>query len=208
VLDVDGGEPHAVARELANYTSIIHSTYKHSPSSPRCRVIFLLAHLWRDIQGYNRVEKFLAETLTKAGLFCPPSDSTLGRLAFLPMHAPGVEPVYLRTYGQLLDLEELLKRLPPEPSQKWKSKPSESGASGAALSWARRTIENAPFGRRHTNLFAVAAWLAEKTSATDTEILTTCLDAALSVAVEGSAARHKKEKCIRDAIDRGRAHGH
>ncbi len=43
VFDVDEGDPHQVAESLAAYSAIIHTTFKHRPHKPRCRLVLLLS---------------------------------------------------------------------------------------------------------------------------------------------------------------------
>jgi hypothetical protein len=192
VMDCDGGDAHALAKELEAYAFIIHSTYKHTPDLPRCRVIFLLTTPCKSAREYDKAERFIAGQLNAVGFFVPPSDSTLGKLAYLPMHAPGVDPVFIKNSGRPLDLAPILA-IPDPPERERKNANRETGTAGNALAWARRHVVACPLGRRHTTLYATAAWLAEATGATDDEIMKALLPAALSVATDGEAARSKKE---------------
>jgi hypothetical protein len=109
VLDVDSGDPHAVAEVLSGYAVIIHSTYKHTLTASRCRVVFLLASPCTSPRDYNTGLKVIASMLNARGFVVPAKDSTLGKLAYLPMHQVGVEPVFIVNKGKPLDLPRIVQ---------------------------------------------------------------------------------------------------
>jgi len=82
VVDVDAGDPHAVADVLSAYAIIVHSTYKHTPTTPRCRIVFRLESPYTSAGDYNIGLRFIAGTLNAKGFIAPAKDSTLGKLAY------------------------------------------------------------------------------------------------------------------------------
>jgi hypothetical protein len=181
VVDIDAGDPHAVAEVLAPYQAIIHSTFKHAPEKPRCRAVLRLACACTSAVNYNIGEHAVAEFLNSKGFTCPAGDSTLGKLAYLPMHAPGVKPIHIVTHGRPLDLDRLVRadeqRRQAHPTTRnqatWQGSPHDHAG---AIRRAAEHVAAAPPGERHNARRKWARWLAE-IGVHDDVIRRACLDA-------------------------------
>jgi hypothetical protein len=179
VADVDSGDPREVADALAPYRAIVHSTYKHRPDAPRCRAIILLADECTSAKHYNQAEHAVADYLNGKGFRCPAGDSTLGKLAFLPMHQRGISPVFLTTNGQPFDIarvvraDEERRRLAPPPRTCTGTSQDHAGA----IRWAEAKVAAASQGERHNTRRDKARWLSELGVDANT-IRRVCLEAA------------------------------
>lgn len=204
VVDVDAGDPRAVAQVLSGYAVIIHSTYKHTPVSPRCRVVFRLASSCRSAQDYNTGLKAIAAILNSHGFVAPAKDSTLGKLAFMPMHQPGIEPVFIVNTGKPLDLGRIVQAENERRNlQAKKTTTRRSPAGGAyraaALRRAAETVAQARDGERHNVLFKEAASLARPELGLDEHpILDALLPAARHANPDERPDEH--ERTIRDGV--------
>jgi hypothetical protein len=210
VVDVDAGDPHAVADVLSAYEIIIHSTYKHTPSKPRCRVVFRLASACMSARDYNTGERFIGRVLSARGFVVDTKASTLGRLAFLPMHMPGVEPGAIVNRGKPLDLDRIVAaeraREQIEGRKKKCSRNAGTRSSAYAAGALRRAadaIVSASSGERHDMVFKEAASVARSELGLDEEVVVAALlPAAVRVDPDEPEAEH--ERVIRDAIHKER----
>lgn len=198
VLDGDSADPHKVATALAPYAKIIHTTYKHTPSNPRCRVVLLLAQDCTSGDDYNIGLREIAGQLTGQGFTFPVADSKLGKLAFMPMHLPGVEPILIHTPGRMLDLERIVRahkaNAKKAETKTPAKKPATPGEHGGALVHAASQIREASPGTIHNTRYAAAIWLKNDVGADDDAIRQACLDA---------GADAKAIRCVEDAIRKG-----
>jgi hypothetical protein len=213
VIDIDHGDPRAVADALGAYDTIIHTTYKHTPSHPRCRGVFRLTGSCRSAADYNTGEKFIARILSAMGFTVPAKDSTLGKLAYLPMHQPGVEPAVIVNTGKPLDLDKIVaaERQREQIERKKKTPTSTTRPStkspvyvAAAVRRAIEAVASASFGDRHNTLYKEAASLARvELALPEHEILDALRPAAHRADPEESDDEH--ERVIKDAIRKARS---
>jgi hypothetical protein len=197
VADVDAGDPHRVATELAAYAAIVHSTYKHKPGAPRCRVVLRCAGPLMTAREYNTVLGFVATYLNGKGFVCPSKDSTLGKLAFLPMHQPGVTPVHIVTTGKSLPVDRLLALAPQATARQTPRSAKEARSSSelsGAIAYAASKVAAAGAGQRHNTRYGQARWLAEL-GADDEAIKNACLE---------PDSDETAVKTVEDAIAKGR----
>ena len=207
VVDVDAGDPYAVAEVLSAYAIIVHSTYKHTPTTPRCRIVFRLESPCTSADDYNIGLRFIAGTLNAKGLIAPAKDSTLGKLAYLPMHQPGVEPVFIVNDGRLLDLDRIVQAERKRETFSHRPKPRTTSATpayrtGAILS-ASNGIAGARSGERHNVLYREAASVARPELGLDEHTIVAEL---LSAARHADPDEHpdELERTIHDAIEKAR----
>lgn len=181
VVDVDGGDPYAVAVALAAYASIVHSTYTHGVAckknpqgGPRCRSVILLSRNLMTKSHYDAVLGAVASYLASLGFVCKASDSKLGKLAFLPMHSPNISPVFLTTKGKPLDVDSILgeaereRRIERERQERERaarrgSRPTRTGdddGCSAAVAHVRGKVRDLCRGERHEGLKSWLRWLA------------------------------------------------
>lgn len=209
VVDVDAGDPYAVAEVLANYKILVHSTYKHTPKTPRCRVVFRLATPCTSATAYNTGLKYIADLLNKQGFTAPAKDSTLGKLAFMPMHQPGVEPVFIANHGKPLDLARVVaahERLHVEHDRTGLPPSVSKGKAyiEAAVRHAADAVGKARDGERHNVLFKEAASLARPELGLDEYTIHDALLAAARHA-DPDERPEEHERTIRDAVAKARA---
>jgi hypothetical protein len=204
VVDVDAGDPLAVAEVLSGYAVIIHSTYKHTPLAPRCRVVFPLASPCTSAADYNTGLKAVAAILNGKGFVAPAKDSTLGKLAFMPMHQPGIEPVFIVNQGKPLDLGRIVaaeNQRQAYSKQHTQARPTTASSAYAqgALRRASDSVAHARDGERHNVLFKEAASLAREQLGLDEHAI---LDALLPAARHADATERPEEheRTIRDGV--------
>ena len=160
-LDGDAADPHAVADYLSDYTFVLHTTYKHRPSAPRCRVFLQLEDECTERRAYNTCLRSVAEDLSNQGFTFPAADSNLGKLAFLPMHARGVEPVFITHHGRPLDLDAIVANAPtPKICERGRG---DYASFSSALARARDAVVVAVDheSQRHNTRRKWARWLSE-----------------------------------------------
>jgi hypothetical protein len=210
VVDVDAGDPHAVAEMLSAYAIIVHSTYKYTPTTPRCRIVFRLECPCNSAADYNVGLRFIAGTLNAKGFKAPAKDSTLGKLAYLPMHQPGVEPVFIVSDGRPLGLDRIVqaesrreafnKSKPKGPTRTANVTPA---YRSAAVRRASDAIAAARSGERHNVLYREAASLGRPELGLDEHPIVAEL---LSAARHADPDEHpdELERTIHDAIEKAR----
>ena len=182
VIDIDCGDPQNVAEALCMYRCVIHSTYKHTPLSPRCRAFLLLDREIRRVWEYNALERAVADYLCALGFNAPAADSTMGKIAFLPMHQRGVSPVFVTAKGHPFPVERTLKqvqereRLERAEREARRQKYSGRGSNATwAIRYATERVAAAPNGERHNTRRDQARWLSEL--GVDEEVIRqACLD--------------------------------
>ncbi len=161
---------------------------------------------------YNTGEKFIARALLARGFTVPAKDSTLGKLAYLPMHQPGVGPVVIVNTGKALDLGRIVAAEKQREQNERKAKPPMPSRSSAkndayvagAVRRATEAVTSAPSGERHNTLFKEAASLARpELGLPERDIHHALRLAAGRADPEESDAEH--ERVIRDAIRKVRS---
>jgi hypothetical protein len=214
-IDIDAnGDTDRAASAFASMKTIIHSTYKHTPAKPRCRVIIVLSEPCSSPQMYTAGHKALCQVLFRWGYQAGDLDEGAHdacRLNYWPMHQRGIAPRFVQTSGRPLDLAQLLAANPPPPRPTTQRRPSTSAQASrsdaykaGALRRARDAMRSATEGDRHAFLFRQAAGLARPgLGCSDDEIIGALLDAFVGVA--GSDREAEGERTIRDAIEAGRS---
>lgn len=214
-IDIDAnGDIDRAASAFASMKTMIHSTYKHTPGKPRCRVIIQLSGPCSSPQMYTAGHKALCQVLYRWGYQAGDLDEGAHdacRLNYWPMHQRGVAPRFVQTGGRPLDLAQLLAANAPPPRQTTQKRPSTSARAStsdaykaAALRRAHDAMRSATEGDRHAFLFRQAAGLARPAlGCTDHEIMAALLYAFVGVA--GSEREAEGERTIRDAIEAGRS---
>ena len=155
----------AVMRAFRPFQKIVHTTLKHTSAAPRARVIIPLKDECTDIRAFRRVHAHVVATLTKKGYFADGDIDRAGgdasRAWWLPMYQPGVEPLFTVTDGEPLDLDAILKVLPPEPDRtRVLAGPLKDGGFGAIMSVVRQ-MSTVDQGQRHNALVAKVKWLRD-----------------------------------------------
>lgn len=116
VIDKDnlppGGADEVIRRvDSFGFCYVIHSTAKHSPATPRLRVIIPFSE---DIPAdqYAPVVRLLCKAIQSEMTWFDPSTDEAGRLMYWPSHCQDVAPVYVRSEGRgFLDARALLAQL-------------------------------------------------------------------------------------------------
>lgn len=117
VLDADnlpaGGTDDFVRAVVGlNACCCIYSTAKHSPATPRLRVVIPLS---ADIpaEQYPLVVRLLCQRIQPEMSWFDPTTAEAGRIMYYPAHCQDVAPVYyVQNGGGLLDAAGLMARLP------------------------------------------------------------------------------------------------
>ena len=107
---------------------LVYSTAKHSPATPRLRVVVPLA---QDIpaEQYAPVARLLCKLIQLEMTWFDPSTDEAGRIMYYPAHCQDIAPVLYMADKPLLDAAALLAQL-----QDWRD----------AVSWPRFPREQAP----------------------------------------------------------------
>lgn len=116
VIDLDnlppGSTDEVIRRvEAIEICCVIHSTAKHSPATPRLR---LIAPFSEDILADQcaPVVRLLCKAIQPEMTWFDPSTDEAGRLMYWPSHCQDVTPVYVRSEGRgFLDAPALLAQL-------------------------------------------------------------------------------------------------
>lgn len=138
VLDGDnlspGGADELIRRVVAlGVRCCIHSTAKHTPVSPRLRVVVPFA---ADITAdqYAPVVRLLCQAIQPELTWFDPSTDQAGRLMYWPSHCQDIEPIYVAVNGPLLDAAVLLDRLQDwHDMTSWPHFPREQAISKGAI---------------------------------------------------------------------------
>ena len=116
VLDADNLPSGSVERFAASVAALgccycIHSTAKHSPGSPRLRVVIPFS---TDIpaEQYPAVVRLLCRLIQPEMSWFDPTTVEAGRIMFWSAHCKDVEPVFFAEDRPFLDPVQLLERLP------------------------------------------------------------------------------------------------
>ena len=116
VLDADNLPSGSVERFAASVAALgccycIHSTAKHSPGSPRLRVVIPFS---TDIpaEQYPAVVRLLCQLIQPEMSWFDPATVEAGRIMFWSAHCKDVEPVFFAEDRPFLDPVQLLERLP------------------------------------------------------------------------------------------------
>jgi len=196
VLDVDHGDPHDLAEIFAEYETIIHTTYKHTPETPRCRVVFLLNEPCSSPADIDEAHTIFEKLLAREGIKAPAKDARCGRLAYMPMYQKGVAPVHLVTHGKRLDLEALVAPYRAQrgsasaPTPRRQREPKTGSYAQAALRKATEHVAWADEGERHNILVAEGASLSRPDLGLDAE---TIVEALLPAAVMADPDTDERE---------------
>lgn len=145
VLDADnlptGSTQEFIMRvSLLGYSCCIHSSAKHSPDTPRLRVVFPFAE---DIAAdmYAPVIRLLCRLIQPEMTWFDPTCDQAGRIMFYPAHCRDVEPIFYANDGSgLLDAAALLNRRLPnwrDPST-WPWFPRETDPGKLAVRSAKQ----------------------------------------------------------------------
>jgi hypothetical protein len=206
IVDVDGGDPQAMARALHKYAACIHSTAKYTPTCPRCRVVILCSRPITSAKDYPIVHKAVRDYLKSRGFIVDEGAHDVGRLNFLPMHAPGIKPVHVVTDGKPLDVDRLLAVAQQPEVRRSAPRPSGTRSPGyiaKALANEAERVLDARSGDRHNQNYRSAASLARLELGLDDEVI---LGALLPAAEHADPDEDpaELERTIRDGIRAGR----
>lgn len=137
VLDADnlppGGTDDFIRRvEGLGCCYLVHSTAKHSPASPRLRVVIPFAE---DIpaEQFAPVARLLCRLIQLEMTWFDPSTDEAGRIMYYPAHCQDIAPVLHMADKPLLDAAALLARLPDwRDAASWPRFPREQTPAKAA----------------------------------------------------------------------------
>jgi hypothetical protein len=166
-LDLDHhGDVDQALRAWAPFRKMVFTTYRNTPTEPRCRVVLMLSETCSDASALRQGHQAVRQVAVNQGWFKAGDFDNAGadptRLWFLPMIPPGSRYVFHVTDGALLDLARL--PAPPPPKQSIRPRSSGGGDGSAAIARAREIIRETPHGGRHERMRNLALWLARDVS--------------------------------------------
>jgi hypothetical protein len=168
VVDVDGGSVDVAARELSHYRVAIHSTYKSTRETPRCRVVLPFTAPV-DVATYKAAHAPVRAHFVSVGLVCDDGASDASRLSYSPMVRPPEHPqgagefLFHAHDGRLFDPRACIARQPtpaPPSAPRVVLPESRDAYVKGALARAAANVAAASVGERHGVMVAESTRLA------------------------------------------------
>jgi hypothetical protein len=220
-IDVDSGDPHRVAHVCRSVRAYVSSTYRSTVATPHCRLFPLLDREITTPDEYSLLVYGFARVLTHAGFTIDVGASSLGHLAFLPMHQKASIPTFIETGGYPVPVDRWLARArevraadptttprvgstsPSTPLRVWESESQKLVFVGRALESAAQNILSAAEGSRHETTQKELLKLAHPQKGITEDEIISALEPAWQKATGGIREAEFRSLC-RWAIPRGR----